>query len=173
MKKSIDPIKLNKSGVFLVTTAGKKQIAAPIRFKAIGQRVADKTDIAEISFVNRKSERTSRYFKMSTTLPRNRHEIIDTLADGGYRWPTTRSLPDRIIEAVLADEPDQSFTIVGAPGWYDDTILTSHGQYGKGRRFVLDLDSGARVARITFGQGSLEDWQNTVAKPPRNLRGFV
>jgi hypothetical protein len=57
--------------------------------------------------------------------------------------------------------------MVGAPGWYDDTILTSHRQYGKGRRFVLDPDSGARVARITFGQGSLEDWQNTVAKTAR------
>jgi hypothetical protein len=40
MKKSIDQIELDKSGVFLVTASGKKQIAAPIRFKAIGHRTA-------------------------------------------------------------------------------------------------------------------------------------
>jgi hypothetical protein len=164
MKKSIDHIKLNKSGVFLVTTAGKNQIAAPIRFKAIGHRPADDTDIAEVRFMTREKEWKNEYFEMSDTLPRDRHKIIAKLAKRGYRWPTTRGFPDRIVEAMIAEEPSQRFTMVGAPGWYDDTILTSYRQYGKGRRFVLDPDSGARVARITFGQGSLEDWQNTVAK---------
>jgi len=167
MKKSIDHIKLNKSGVFLVTTAGKNQIAAPIRFKAIGHRPADDTEIAEIRFMTREEDRKSEYFEMSDTLPRDRHKIIAKLAKRGYRWPTTRGFPDRIVEAMIAEEPSQRFTMVGAPGWYDDTILTSYRQYGKGRRFVLDPDSGARVARITFGQGSLEDWQNTVAKTAR------
>jgi hypothetical protein len=163
MKKLIGHIKLTDAGVFRVTAHGKRQIAAPIRFKAIGHRVADKTDIAEISFVTRKGEIVSKYFEMSATLPRNRHKIIDVLADGGYRWPTQRTLPDRIIEDVLADEPDQSFTMVGAPGWYDDRILTSLRQYGKGGRLVLDHDSGANIAEITLGQGSLVDWQRTVA----------
>jgi hypothetical protein len=164
MKKSIDQIELNKSGVFLVTANGKKQIAAPIRFKAIGHRTADDTEIAEIRFMTREEDRKSEYFEMSDTLPRDRHKIIAKLAKRGYRWPTTRGLPDRIVEAVIAKEPSRRFTMVGAAGWYDDTILTSHRQYGKGRRYVLDPDSGARAARITFGQGSLEDWQNTVAK---------
>jgi hypothetical protein len=151
MKKSIDQIKLNKSGVFLVTTAGKKQIAAPIRFKAIGHRTAHdkKIAIAEITFVTRKGEKTSEYFDMSATLPRNRYKIIDALADAGYRWPTQRTLPDRIIEDVLDDEPDQSFTMVGAPGWYGDIMLTSRRQYGKGNRFVLDPNAGAHVARLS------------------------
>jgi hypothetical protein len=166
MKKSIDQIKLTDAGVFHVTASGKKQIAAPIRFKAIGHRTAHdkKIAIAEITFVSRKGERTSEYFDMSATLPRNRYKIIDALADAGYRWPTQRTLPNRIIEHVLDDEPDQSFTMVGAPGWYGDIMLTSRRQYGKGNRFVLDPKSGAHVARLTLGPGSLEDWQSTVAK---------
>lgn len=166
MKKSIDRIKLSKSGVFLVTTAGKKRIAAPIRLKAIGHRVTGDKSIAmaEISFVTRKGERTSEYFDMSGTLSRNRHKIIDALADADYRWPTQRALPERIIEDVLTTEPDQSFTMVGAPGWYDAVILTSLRQYGKGHRFILDPNAGANVAKITLGKGSLGGWKKTVAK---------
>jgi putative DNA primase/helicase len=165
MKKRT-PIKLTKSGVFLVTTVGKKRIAAAIRFKAIGHRVVGGKTIAmaEIQFVNRKGKKKLEYFDMSGTTTRNRHKIIDALADADYRWPTQRTLPERIIENVLAIEPDQSFTMVGAPGWYDAVILNSLRQYGKGRRFILDPNAGANVAKITLGQGSLGGWQKTVAK---------
>jgi hypothetical protein len=56
MKKPIGHLKLTKAGVFLVTGGGKKMIAAPIRLKAIGKRVADNTEIAEIRFVTRTVE---------------------------------------------------------------------------------------------------------------------
>src|ERR1700676_3474494 len=125
MKKPLDPIKRTKSGVFLVTASGQQKIAAPIWFKAIGHRVADSTEIAEISFVTRKGKTRAEYFKMAATLPRNRHRVIEKLANRDYRWPSGRGLPDRIIEEVIADEPDQFFKLVGAPGWYGGTILTS------------------------------------------------
>jgi hypothetical protein len=167
MKKPIDQLELTEAGAFLVTPKGnKKQIAAPIRFKAIGYRVAHDKQIAiaEITFVDRNGKMASEYFDMSETLPRNRYKIIETLADAGYRWPTERTLPERLIDHVLASEPNQSFTMVGAPGWYGDIMLTSRRQYGKGNRFVLDPNAGAHVARLTLGPGSLVDWQRTVAK---------
>jgi Domain of unknown function (DUF927) len=169
MKKPTDRIKRTKSGVFLVSANGRKRIAAPIRFKAIGHRVANnkKISMAEISFVTRKFARTSEYFDMSATQPRNRNRIIDALADADYRWPTESKLPERLIQDVLANEPEQSFTMVGAPGWYEDAILTTRRQYGKGSRFVLDPNAGANVARMTLGQGSLEGWQATVARTAR------
>jgi hypothetical protein len=167
MKKPTDRIKRTKSGVFLVAETGKTTIAAPIRFKSIGHRAADDAEIAEISFVTRKGETKSEYFEMSDALPRTRHKIIEILAKRGYRWPTTRGLPDRIIETVIAQEPDRRFTMVGAPGWYGDEIITSLRQYGKGSRFVLDPNAGANVARMTLGQGTLEDWQATVGKTAR------
>ena len=169
MTKPTDRIKRTKSGVFLVSTKGKKRIAAPIRFKAIGHRVDNnkKIAIAEIAFVTRRSAKASEYFDMSATLPRNRHRIIDALADADYRWPTESKLPEWLIQDVLANEPDQSFTMVGAPGWYEDLILTSRRQYGKGSRFVLDPNAGAKVAKMTLGRGSLGNWQRKVGKPAK------
>jgi hypothetical protein len=167
MKKQKSQIKSNETGVFLVTGDRKTHIAAPIQYKAIGHRASDDTEIAEIRFMTRDEEWKCEYFEMSDTLPRERHKIIAILAKRGYRWPPTRGLHDPIIEAVLTKEPDQRFTIVSSPGWYEGTILTTHRQYGKGRRYVLDSESGARVAKITFGHGSLEDWQRTVAKPAK------
>lgn len=169
MKKSHDRIKRTKSGVFLVSANGKRQIAAPIRFNAIGHRVSGnkKVAMAEIAFVTRKSATVSEFFHMSATTPRNRNRIIDALADADYRWPTESKLPERLIEDVLADEPSRSFTMVGAPGWYDGTFLNSLRQYGKGNRFVLDPNAGAHVARVTLGQGSLQGWQSTVGKIAR------
>lgn len=169
MKKSDERIKRTKSGVFLVSANGKRRIAAPIRFKAIGHRLSGnkKIAMAEIAFVTRKSAKASEFFDMSATTPRNRNRIIDALADADYRWPTESKLPERLIEDVLASEPDRTFTMVGAPGWYEDAILTSRRQYGKGSRFVLDPDAGANVARMTLGKGSLEGWQATVAQTAR------
>lgn len=169
MKKSDDRIKRTKSGVFLVSGNGRRRIAAPIRFKAIGHRVSGnkKIAMAEIAFVTRKSAKVSEFFDMSATTPRNRNRVIDALADADYRWPTESKMPERLIEDVLANEPDRSFTMVGAPGWYEDAILTSRRQYGKGSRFVLDPNAGANVAKLTLGKGSLEGWQATVAQTAR------
>ncbi|TFW56901.1 DUF927 domain-containing protein [Bradyrhizobium sp. MOS001] len=169
MKKSHDRIERSKSGVFLVSANGRRRIAAPIRFKAIGHRLSGgkKIAMAEIAFVTRKSAKVSEFFDMSATTPRNRNRIIDTLADSDYRWPTESKLPERLIEHVLAREPDRTFTMVGAPGWYEDAILTSRRQFGKGSRFILDPNAGANVARMALGKGSLEDWQATVARTAR------
>src|SRR3954466_1503964 len=169
MKKSDDRIKRTKSGVFLVSGNGRRRIAAPIRFKAIGHRVSGnkKIAMAEIAFVTRKSAKVSEFFDMSATTPRNRNRVIDALADADYRWPTESKMPERLIEDVLANEPDRSFTMVGAPGWYEDAILTSRRQHGKGSRFVLDPNAGANVAKLTLGKGSIEGWQATVAQTAR------
>src|SRR5438445_4103806 len=169
MKAPRDKVRRTQTGVFVVTDVGKIRVAALIRWKAIGFRMVKnkKIAMAEISFVTRKDERLSEYFDLSAAQTRNRNKIIDALADANYRWPIESKLPERIIQDVLANEPARTFTMVGAPGWYEDTILTSLRLYGKGKRFILDPNAGANVARVTLGPGSLQGWQAKVAKPAR------
>ena len=53
----------------------RKLIAAPIRFKAIGTRMADDTKVAQISFVNFDGERISETFNLSEFIPANRRAL--------------------------------------------------------------------------------------------------
>jgi hypothetical protein len=161
--KNGESIKLTKASVFLVTSSGEQRIAAPISFHAIGERL-DRTKVVEIRFVNCDGKKLSEQFDMAAINPRNLSTIADALGNKGYLWPTHGASAVEILKVVVAKIPSRRFTLVGAPGWYEDTILTSRRQYGKGNRFVLDPNAGANVARMTLGQGSIEDWQATVAR---------
>jgi hypothetical protein len=162
MKKS-PAIKLAKSGVFLISANGKKQIAAPIRFHAIGERL-DSTKVVEIRFVNCDDKTLSEQFDMSAINPKNLSTIADALGNKGYLWPADGVSAVEILKVVVAKIPSRRFAFVGAPGWYDDAIVTPLRRYGGTKRILIDPDTGAHLASYTKGPGSLRGWQRTVGK---------
>ena len=64
-------IKLTKAGVFLVTGSGEQRLAAPIRFHAIGERLAG-SKVVEIRFVDCDGEKLCEQFNMSARCVRPR-----------------------------------------------------------------------------------------------------
>lgn len=162
MKKRV-PIELTKAGVFLVTRSGKQRIAAPIRFHAIGERL-DRTKVVEIRFVNCDGTTLSEQFDMAAINPRNLSTIADALGNKGYLWPADGVSAMEILKVVVAKIPKRRFAFVGAPGWYEDAIVTPLRRYGGTERILIDPNTGAHLASYTKGSGSLKDWQKTVGK---------
>jgi len=156
-------IKLTKAGVFLVTGSGEQRIAAPIFFHAIGERF-DGTKIVEIRFVDCDGKKLSERFNMSAISPRNLSTVADGLGDKGYLWPTDGASSVEILKVVFADIPSRRFILVGAPGWYDNAIVTPLRRYGGTKRILIDPDTGAHLASYTKGPGSLRGWQKTVGR---------
>jgi Domain of unknown function (DUF927) len=180
MKKQSKPwpkIELSPKGVFLVSRGKKKLIAAPIRYEAVGTRTADSTRVGDISFTNFDGEKVSETFSLSDFLPRNRHLVIERLTNKAYRWPAEQRLIDAILKAVMDKLPKRRFTLVGAPGWYDGTYVTTDREYSanncRERSIVIDHQTGAKVASLQLGAGSLKRWKKkvaTVAKKSSRLR---
>jgi hypothetical protein len=162
MKKRV-PIKLTKAGVFLVTSSGKQRIAAPISFNAIGERL-DRSKVVEIRFVNCDGTTLSEQFDMAAINPRNLSTIADALGNKGYLWPADGVSAMEILKVVVAKIPKRRFAFVGAPGWYEDAIVTPLRRYGGTKRILIDPNTGAHLASYTKGSGSLKDWQKTVGK---------
>lgn len=162
MKES-ERLELTKAGVFHVTANGKAKIAGPIRFHAIGERL-DGSKIVEIRFVNCDGQKVSERFNMSAINPRNLSIVADGLGNKGYLWPTDGASSVEILKAVVADIPSQRFILVGAPGWYENAIVTPLRRYGGTKRIFIDPDTGAHLASYTKGPGSLEGWQETVGR---------
>jgi hypothetical protein len=164
-------IELSPEGVFLVNNVERKLIAAPIRVEAIGTRVVDDTKVAQISFVNFDGERLSETFDLSKVLPANRNCVIERLADRGYRWPIDKGANEAILNALIANIPERRFKLVGAPGWYGGVYVTPDREYGsnepKKRSYLIDKETGANVAALQVGAGSLKAWKKTVAKITR------
>jgi hypothetical protein len=157
------PIKLTKAGVFLVTSRGEQRIAAPIRFHAIGERL-DRTKVVEIRFVNCDGKRLSEQFDMAAINFRNLSTIADALGNKGYLWPADGVSAVEILKVVVAEIPSRRFAFVGAPGWYDDAIVTPLHRYGGTKRILIDPDTGAHLASYTKGPGSLRGWKKTVGR---------
>jgi hypothetical protein len=170
MKKPT-PIKLTKAGVFLVTGSRKQRIAAPIRFHAIGERL-DCTKVAEFRFVNCDGKKLSEQFDMSAINPRNLSTIADALGNKGYLWPADGVSAVAILKVVVAKIPSRRFAYVGAPGWYDDAIVTPLRQYGGTKRILIDPDTGAHLATYKKGPGSLKGWRKTVGRLARKSTGL-
>jgi hypothetical protein len=85
-----------------------------------------------------------------------------------YLWPTDGASSVEILKAVVSDIPSRRFVLVGAPGWYEDAIVTPLRRYGGTRRILIDPDTGAHLASYTKGPGSLKGWQETVGKPAKS-----
>ena len=166
--KDLPKIELSPKGVFAICLHDKQLVAAPVRYEAVGTRVSDNTKVAEISFVNFDGQRLSETFSLSALLPRNRHAVVERLADKGYRWPSDKGLIEAILAALIANIPERRFKLVGAPGWYDGVYVTPDREYGpenlSQRSFLIDDRTGANVASLQLGTGSLKAWKKKVAK---------
>jgi putative DNA primase/helicase len=171
MKKSkaVPRVELSIEGVFITDGYGKKtRVAAPIRYDAVGTRIADNTKVALISFENLDGNQLSEEFNLSSFLPKNRFEIVERLANKGYCWPSANELIEPIFATLIADMPERRYKVVGAPGWYDEIYVTPDREYGskhpKHRSFAIDRETGAKVAPFLRGPGSLKGWKRTVAR---------
>jgi hypothetical protein len=171
--KSDSKLRLSPKGVFLVSPSGKKKVAAPISYDGVGTRIADNTRVAEISFMTFDGERLSETFNLAEFLRgnRTRTSVVERLANKGYRWPDEPRLIQAILTALTANIPDRRFKIVGAPGWHDEAYVTPDREYAAKkstrRAFLIDHETGAKVAHFELGAGSLRGWKNRVAKVAR------
>jgi hypothetical protein len=170
MKKPTS-IKLTKAGVFLATGSRRQRIAAPISFHAIGERL-DRTKVVEIRFVCCDGKKLSEQFDMSAINPKNLSTIADALGNKGYLWPADGVSAVAILKVVVAKIPSRRFAYVGAPGWYNDAIVTPLRQYGGTKRILIDPDTGAHLATYTKGPGSLKGWRKTVGRLARKSTGL-
>lgn len=168
-------IRLTKSGVYL----GIRRIASPITYHARGTRSWDDTKVAEIRFRDSEGRDLIERFGLAEFQPRNRHKVVDRLANRGYEWPTEIK-PAQLVEVLAKQPPVRKFTIVNAPGWHDGNYVTARWCATKAKkhpqRYRLDQDSGAHIAPFTLGDGSLDQWKETVAKVARHsapLRLFI
>lgn len=156
-------IRLTKSGVYL----GMRRIASPIAYHARGTRSWDDTKVAEIRFRDSEGRNLIERFGLADFQPRNRHKVIDKLANRGYEWPTDIK-PAQLVEALAKQPPARKFTIVNAPGWHDGNYVTARWCATQAQRhpqrYRLDQDSGAHIAPFTLGEGSLDQWKKAVAK---------
>lgn len=164
-------IELKKAGVFLATADGRQLIAAPIKFHAIGERL-DGTKVVEIKFVDCDGNRLSKQFDMAAINPRNLSAMADDLGNMGYLWPTDDVTAVQILKVVVAKIPSRRFAFVGAPGWYDDAIVTLLRQYGGTKRILIDPDTGAHLAIYKKGPGSLKGWRKTVGRLAKKSTGL-
>jgi Domain of unknown function (DUF927) len=157
-------IQLTKKGVYLVKGDARTKVAAPIKLWAVFTYQSDGTSGAEIRFTNFYNERITEKFKFSDFLPRDRHLIVERLANRDYIWPSDTRLIYQIIDVLKSNRPDRRYTIVGAPGWYDGDYVTKDWQVGDTRRYKLDKDSGANLAAFRTGTGSFGGWKKAVGK---------
>ena len=162
--KQIPTIRFTKKGVYLVEGDARRKVAAPIQFRAVFTYQSDGTSGAEIRFTNFSNEQITEKFKFSDFLPRNRHLIVERLANRDYEWPSDTTLIYQIIDALKSNRPDRRYTIVGAPGWYDGDYVTTNWQVGDTKQYEIDRDSGANLAAFRTGIGSFGGWKKTVAK---------
>jgi uncharacterized protein (DUF927 family) len=166
-------VELAANGVFEnTTTAGNKQrrrIARPIRLRAIGE-TEDGVTVAQIRFRTRHGHNVSEFFSWSNLLSENRKTIKNALADDGYEWPGDGKLSKAILDVLERSRPKQTFRLVRAPGWYGSVFAIPGRAFAPGDNDTevhIDPKSDAHVGAFVLGEGSLNDWQERVAKPSR------
>jgi putative DNA primase/helicase len=170
MKRTAFTITRQPDGVFL--TAGDKctRVADSISVRSIGTRLADKAILVEIKFKTIEGDTRSETFPFSY-LHRERWDKIKVrVGDQGYVWPEDRNVSNEILRQLAAEQPKRRFVQVSAPGWYQPAFVLPgkvYGSPGSGTDYRIDPDSDAYVGAFVCGKGSLEGWQETVAKPAR------
>jgi putative DNA primase/helicase len=168
MRTKQSQFEFSPKGVFRKSNGGRERISGRIRYKAVGTRVADNTKVALITFENLDGEELSETFALADFLPRNRINVLEQLANKGYRWPARKGLTEAILSELTAIPPKRRFLMVGAPGWYDSIYVTPDREYGpkksKLRSYRIDNKTGASVASLILGTDSLKGWKKNVAR---------
>jgi uncharacterized protein (DUF927 family) len=170
MKRTAFTITRKRDGVF--STAGDecRRVADPIKVRSIGTRLADKVTLVEIKFKTIDGDARSETFPFSY-LHRERWDKIKVrVGDQGYVWPEDRKVSNEILRQLAAEQPKCRFCQVSAPGWYQSEFVLPGRIFsppGSGTDYRIDPDSDAYIGAFVCGKGSLEGWQETVAKPAR------
>jgi hypothetical protein len=172
MKKIAVKITRTCDGVFLAEKSSESnkraRVADPIRVRSIGTRLADKVTLFEIKFETIDGDTRSETFPFSY-LHRERWDKIK-VRDQGYVWPEDRNVSNEILRQLAAEQPKRRFVQVSAPGWYQPAFVLPgkvFGPQGSGTDYRIDPDSDAHIGAFVCGNGSLEGWQETVAKLAR------
>jgi hypothetical protein len=170
MKRTAFKITRKRDGVFLTTGDKCTRVAEPIKVRSIGTRLADKVTLVEIRFKTIHGYYQSETFPFSY-LHRERWDKIKVrVGDQGYVWPEDQKVANEILRQLAAMLPKRRFVQVSAPGWYQPAFVLPgkvYGPPGSGTDYRIDPDSDAHVGAFVCGKGSLEGWQETVAKPAR------
>jgi putative DNA primase/helicase len=174
MAKYIKPkVKLRKQGVFARSSrsVSKWTIVAPrIQLFARGQRLSDGSYLAQFRFKEMNGAIKDVFFDWSFTLAQRKRELKATLATAGYEWPRDGRLSESIWAALVDSRPKRKFSLVSAPGWYDDAFVLPDKFFRPNKstpRVRIDPNSPEHVGSFTLGEGSLSDWQRDVGKPAR------
>jgi uncharacterized protein (DUF927 family) len=128
--------------------------------------------LVEIEFKTVDGEYRSKMFEFFYLQPERRREIKIQLGDEGYRWPQDTHFSNEIVKQLAATDPKRRFILVSAPGWYKSEFVLPDKVFsplGRGTDFRIDPDADGHLGAFVCGDGSLEGWQRTVAKPARKL----
>lgn len=159
-------LRFRKAGVYL----GKRRVAPAIRYTARGTRHWNDTKVAKIRFCSSDGRTLTEQFDLADFQPRNRHRVVDTLANRGYEWPTNPRASD-LLDELIKQPPTRKFTIVNAPGWHDGSYVTAHWCVTPPGTapYRLDPDSGAHIALFSLGTDR-EIWTKGIKKPATSRR---
>ncbi len=171
MRKTISEplVELTREGVFQINAAQRK-VAKVISVRAIGIRETDQVTIAQIRFRTMHGQWRSEYFPMSVLLPDRRREIKTRLADMGYEWPEDDRVSNAILKVLAKQRPERKFLMVRAPGWYGARFVLPDRIFappGDRTEILIDPQTDAHIGAFRLGEGSLEEWQKSVARPSR------
>jgi hypothetical protein len=180
MKKSAPIVELTPKGVYLLKRANgrmiREKIAKRLYIRAIGRRETDGVTFAQVRFRTIHGTTLTEMFERSYLLPNKRHQIKSRLADLGYEWPEEPALANAILKALAQSRPARRVRIVPAPGWYrsesgSGSVLLRPGQVfapnGIDGEIIIDPNTHAHIGAYLLSEGSLEGWQELVAKPSR------
>ena len=124
----------------------------------------------EIRFKTIHGDRQSKTFLFSYLQRKRWGDLQIRLGDQGYNWPENQKVTNEILRQLAAEEPKRRFVQVSAPGWYQPAFVLPgkvYGPPGSGTDYRIDPDSDAHVGAFACGKGSVEGWQEAVAKPAR------
>jgi hypothetical protein len=174
MKRTEFKITRTCDGVFLTerTSDGENRtrVADPIRVRSIGTRLTDKVTLVEIRFKTMHGDYRSEMFEFSCLQRKRWDKIMVRVGDQGYRWPEDQNVSNELLAQLAAKQPKRRFFLVSAPGWHQAEFVLPGKVFsppGSKTDYRIDPDSDAHIGAFVCGKGSLEGWQETVAKPAR------
>jgi hypothetical protein len=171
MSRKAFKVTRTRGGVFLTeeTSNGDKAIRAadPIRVRSIGTRLADNVTLVEIRFKTIDGAHRSEMFPFSF-LHRERWDKIKVrVADQGYKWPEDQKVSNEILRQLAAEQPKRRLLLVSTPGWHGSEFVLLDQVFsppGSKTDYRIDPDSHAHIGAFMCEEGSLKEWQQTVAR---------
>jgi hypothetical protein len=172
MNKRKLEFKLTRKGVFQIVQDDRgptrRRVAEPLYLRAIGIRESDNATFAQVRLRTMHRTWLKELFEWSCLMPDKRNQIRARLADLGYDWPENIEISKAILKALAASRPKKRIRIVAAPGWYGSSIVRPGQVFTPSddeTEIVIDQATPAHVGAYIQGEGSLKNWQETIARP--------